>query len=46
MQTTYRFRTINGNRSPRVIAQELRSKIDAVLSGTERPSSGSPGGVR
>lgn len=31
MQTTYRFRTINGNRSPRVIAQELRSKIDGVL---------------
>jgi dTMP kinase len=45
MQTTYRFRTINGNRSPRVIAQELRSKIDAVLNPTDRASSGSAGGV-
>lgn len=31
MQATYRFHTINGNRSPPAIAQELRTKFDAVL---------------
>lgn len=39
MQSTYRFHTINGNRSPQAIAQELRTKFDAVLkpaNGTRR----------
>jgi dTMP kinase len=31
MQTEYRFRTINGNRSPQAIAQELQAKIESVL---------------
>lgn len=31
MQQTYNFETVNGNRQPRVIAQELQAKIEAVL---------------
>ncbi len=31
MQTEYRFRTINGNRSPVAISHELQTKIESVL---------------
>lgn len=45
MQATYRFHTINGNRSPQAIAQVLRTKIDAVLRPTVDATS-QPEGVR
>jgi hypothetical protein len=34
MQGTYGFHTINGNRSSQMIAQVLRTKIDAMLQPT------------
>src|SRR5215467_12082107 len=33
MQEHYGFETINGNRSPRAIQQELRAKIEVILNG-------------
>jgi dTMP kinase len=33
MQQLYGFETINGNRSPRAIQNELRAKIDVILNG-------------
>jgi dTMP kinase len=34
MQQHYGFETINGNRSPRAIQNELRAKIEVILNGT------------
>jgi hypothetical protein len=31
MRAIYQFETINGNRSPRAIANELQAKIDLIL---------------
>src|SRR5256714_9236742 len=36
MQTLYGFETINGNRSPRAIQNELRAKIEVILNGKSR----------
>src|SRR5262249_13989890 len=36
MQILYGFESVDGNRSPRAIQQELRAKIELILNGTAR----------
>ncbi len=38
MQKHYGFETINGNRSPRAIQNELRARVEVILNGKANPS--------
>lgn len=38
MQKEYGFEVINGSRRPRVIAQEIQSKVESILNGSKHPA--------